>query len=166
MCRGKVKPNAQSAGGTVSHRAALSCLAPAVPCCTVTQNFERLIIIYVEEWADLTRLCKPKVSWTQVQWPQSKREGEVGKSGAALVSRHGEHLQGPLLTDLPASHDRPWQSSLIPTTDCMRSTSGPESSRQHLFLLVTKSGVWTRFQSIQTRDLSQHLPKERHFFHQ
>lgn len=48
MCRSKVKPEAQSAGGTMSHRAALSCLAPAVPCQAVTQDTESLIIIYME----------------------------------------------------------------------------------------------------------------------
>ena len=44
-CRDKVKPEAQSAGGPMSHRAALSCLAPAVPCQAVTQDREMLIII-------------------------------------------------------------------------------------------------------------------------
>lgn len=49
MCQGKMKPEAQSAGGTMPHRAALSCLAPAVPCQEVTQDLERLIIICMKE---------------------------------------------------------------------------------------------------------------------
>lgn len=101
------------------------------------------------------RLRKPEEGALRppVQWPQSLGEGEVGESGTPLASRHSELLQGPLLTDLAASHHRPWQSSHISTTDCERSTSGPEASRQ-LFLSVMKCGAWTRFQSIQTRDLS------------
>lgn len=60
MGRGKAKPEAQRARGTASHRAALSCLAPAVPGRAVTQDFERLIIICVQKWADLIRLLKSK----------------------------------------------------------------------------------------------------------
>lgn len=103
MCRGKVKPKAQSAGGTGSHRAARSCLAPAVPCCTVTQNLETLMIIYRGGVGRFNQVAQTRrVSWTQAQWPQSQGEGEVGKPDTSLASWPREFRQGPVVRDLTA----------------------------------------------------------------
>lgn len=86
MCRGQGETQASSAGGTMSHRAALSCLAPAVPCPAVTQDSERLIIICMEKWADLIRLLNSEES-PEPKCSDLGRTGKMRGAGQVLLLR-------------------------------------------------------------------------------